>query len=230
MTQNTQAPRPSGELSLVLGVDGSGKSTLLTGLQERFGATILEPTSTPEAKAFKAANVETLVDGMFIDQRERIFLDLNRRFDKRVIAELDTGKNVATTGNGLVTLVSHGLMRVIIGERGPSEIDDAVKRWIGSDALKPNHAALVYAPDEVIRGRIQERQQAGDHIERFWAFNSPYFLSRYQETLHKVLHMLAETTVVRCVTLDSSRLTPEAMVDMYGGYSVTSQGNGLPRA
>jgi len=222
MTKNLHTPRQPGELSLVLGVDGSGKSTFLNGLSERFGMAVLEPTSTPEAKAFKAAHIETPVDGRLIDQRERIFLDLNRQFDERVGAELDTGQDVATTGNGLVTLVSHGLMRVIVGERGPKEIDDAVLRWMESDALKPDHVALVHAPDEVIRERIQERQQAGDQTERFWGFNSPYFLSRYQETWHGVLDTLAQETVIQCVTLDSSQLNPNEMIDVYSSRGVTS--------
>lgn len=207
--------KPAGELSLVLGVDGSGKSTFLDGLHRHLGVVILEPTSTPEAKAFKAANTETPVDGALIDEREKIFLELNRQFDGAVQTELDTGRKVATTGNGLVTLVSHGLMRVIVGERSTHEVDDAVKRWLESDSLKPGRITLVHAPDEVIRQRIQERQQAGDQTERFWGFNSPYFLSRYQETWHGVLDTMTQNAVAQCITLDSSQLSPTAMIDTY---------------
>ncbi len=216
MTKFQRLPGQPSELSLVLGVDGSGKSTFLNGLNEHFGVTVLELTITPEAKAFKAAHIETPVDGPFIDQRERIFLELNRQFDQRVNTELRTGHNVAATSNGLVTLVSHGLMRVIVGERNPVEISDAVGRWAESDALKPGRIALVYAPIEVIRERIRKRQQAGDETECFWGFNSPYFLSRYQDAWHEVLGILGRETLIQCVALDSSQLTPDQMISAYG--------------
>lgn len=205
----------AGQLSLVLGVDGSGKSTLLNGLNEQFGAIVLEPTSTPEVKAFKATNLDTLIDSSFIDRREKVFLDLNSQFDQSVERELIQGCNVATTGNGLVTLVSHGLMRTIVGAKGVREVEGSTERWMKSDALKPKNILLVHAPDDVIRQRIKNRQQAGDHTERFWGFNSPYFLSRYQETWREVVSKLAETTVINCVELDSSQLTPEAMIESY---------------
>lgn len=219
----TAATDTTERLSLVLGVDGSGKTTLLDGLSVQFGVVVLEPTSTPEAKAFKVSHLDTQVDGLFIDQRESIFLGLNSKFDLSVQQELTQGRNVATTGNGLVTLVSHGLMRTIVGAKGPHEVVDCTGRWMDSNALKPENLLLVHAPDEVIRQRIQGRQQAGDHTERFWGFNSPYFLSRYQEVLREVISVVAENTMIRCIELDSSQLTPQAMIDSYARLTTNSQ-------
>jgi hypothetical protein len=144
-------------------------------LSENCGAVVLVPTSTSEAKAFKAANLYTPIDVPFIDDRERIFLDLNERFDRKVQAETSADHNVATTGSRLVTIVSHMLMRVMVGEERPAAVEGAVCGWIESDALKPDSIALVYAPDEIIRRRIQQRQESGDYTERFWGFNAPSF-------------------------------------------------------
>lgn len=202
----------------MLGVDGSGKSTFLRGLKTRFNYEVLEPTSTPEARALKVANLKMPIDGDLIDQRERVFLELNHQFD-RVLSQDHAGERaIATTGSALVTLVSHGLMRVIIGEKNEGEVSESVERWVNTGAQRPDRVVLVHAQDSVIRQRILERQQAGNQSEHFWGFNSPYFLSRYQETLHHVVDLLGCRVAADCLKLDSSTQTPLAMIDAYGDH------------
>ncbi|HKR81600.1 MAG TPA: hypothetical protein VJR27_01215 [Candidatus Saccharimonadales bacterium] len=215
MNEMTNNPSERGVLSLVLGVDGSGKSTFLQGLQNRFGAKILEPTSTPEVRAFKKANLNTPIDSDFVDRREQLFLNLNRRFDGDVNSLLRQDKDVATTGNGLVTLISHALMRIVVGEKPSLEIDRAINTWLEGDMLKPDHITLVHAPDKVIMERIQDRQKQGNELERFWGFNAPYFLSRYQDTWLQATNTITQNSGIPTLQLDSSQLQTMTMLDAY---------------
>jgi thymidylate kinase len=198
---------------LVVGIDGSGKSTLLAGLNQRDGAEIKEVTSSPEARSFKRSAIERYVDSAFVSERQMIFLKLNRVFDSQVSAILDSGVRVVTTGSSLVTLVSHSLMtEIVTGTTG--RVDGSVRRWIDdSESLKPDQIILVHAPDEVIRSRIIVRQDESQSDERFWGFNAPYFLSRYQESWHGLMGMLINEGGIDCVSLDSSVLSPIEMVD-----------------
>ncbi|CAN5181037.1 hypothetical protein BH09PAT3_BH09PAT3_5840 [soil metagenome] len=203
------------ELSLVVGIDGSGKSTFLQMLETNMGAVIMEPTSSPEARAFKASNLETPVDTTFINERERIYLNLNQEFDTRLEDAIESGQRVATTGSRLVTLLSHELMRTVITDKPRTSLPDLIGTWAGDASLKPEALAFVHAPAEVIRARITARQMAGDTSEFFWGFNAPHFLWRYQDAWHEAVDTITKESDINCLKLDSSKLTPNEMLDLY---------------
>lgn len=200
---------------LVIGVDGSGKSTFLNGLEQHYGFEIAEPTSTPEARAFKARSTDLDVTPELVDEREQIYLALNSIFAWKIKERLDSGIDMAVTGNALVTRVSHALMRTIISGQD-NEVSRSITSWVDDiDSHMPDQVVLIHAPDTVIRERIMERQEGGDATEKFWGFNAPYFLSRYQETWHSVLNQLIGASDIDCLALDSSALTPDAMLQQY---------------
>jgi thymidylate kinase len=218
MTQQNHEPTlVSPEITLVMGIDGSGKSTFVNNLSQQLGFGVLEPTSSPAAKAFKAANLETFVDASFIDTREAIFLDLNREFDAEIIKTQEQTPRIATTGNSLVTLVSHAVMRHITDTRHTS-MEEIVTSWAASDSLKPTSIALIHAPISTIRNRITQRQQDGDSQEKFWGFNAPYFLDHYQEALHEVIAVveaMGSHALAPCISLNSQFMSPDEMIVAY---------------
>lgn len=202
-------------LTLVVGVDGSGKTTFLNGLARQNETRILEPSTTPEAKAFKDQHLQVVIDADLIDKREQLYLGLNREFDHRISAQQEAGYDVATSGSELITKVSHGLMRIIIRAQA-TPIDDIVRTWLSSeDSLLPDEVVFVHASDKVLRQRIERRQSRGIDGEKFWGFNSPYFLSRYQETWHQVIDTLAKEATMRCVSLDNSWQPPAMTLASY---------------
>lgn len=203
------------ELTLVLGTDGSGKSTFLHGLQDGLGYGVLEPTSSDEARTFKHANIDVPVNDAFVDDREGIFLRLNQSFDAQIAAMQESVPRIATTGNSLVTLVSHGVMRNLINARNRRPIDDIVTEWAATDSLKPANVVLVHAPQATIQQRIVARQEDGKTDERFWGFNAPYFLAGYQDGLHEAINTLAMLTTIRHQSLDSTALNPDEMIDVF---------------
>ena len=197
---------------LVLGVDGSGKSTFLQGVRS-YGYEILEPTGTPESRAFKAAHIDTPVDEDFISQRQELFLALNEQFGQTVTERLRSYGKLATTGNALVTHVSHEVMRQTI----TSKADYAGKAllWLeASSDSKPDGIILIHAPMEVIMKRIQGRQEKGDTSEKFWGFNAPLFLHAYQEAWKRTLSIL-ETHAIPILSMDSSVLSPTRMLHLF---------------
>ena len=203
------------ELTLTLGVDGSGKSTFLKGLADNLGYSVIEPTSSPEARLFKLANIDNPVDSDFVNKRENIFLRLNRDFDTQIRSIQETNSLIATTGNGFVTQVSHGVMRSIVDTNHSRSINDIVADWADSDMLKPATVVLIHAPATTIRERILARQEDGDVAERFWGFNSPHFLTLYQDGLMEAVEALGRFTSIRHYNLDSQVLTPREMLEVY---------------
>src|SRR3989344_3749127 len=157
---------------LVAGIDGSGKSTFLEqlGLLEYI---VHEPTVTPMARNFKQASLNRLLDSDFISERESLYLGLNDKFDASIRESLENGRKVATSGNTLVTLLSHTVMRAIVSDSQPEGITKSViNQWLSADCFKPEALVLVHAPESVILERILERQRSGDRAEEFWGFNS----------------------------------------------------------
>jgi single stranded DNA-binding protein len=127
--------------------------------------------------------------------------------------EKDGEKKYATTGNALVTHVSHEVMRQTIA----SKADYAGKAllWLeASSDSKPDGIILIHAPMEVIMKRIQGRQEKGDTSEKFWGFNAPLFLHAYQEAWKRTLSIL-ETHGIPILSMDSSVLSPTRMLHLF---------------
>lgn len=199
--------------TLVVGCDASGKSTLLAGIHQRYGDTIRESTRSEAGLAFKRANIDRHIDGSFIAEREAFYLDIERQ-------ERDIGRNysdIATTNATLVTRLSHDVMRRCIGLAGYDD-EEIISRWFddeeGAGTPRPDIIACTYAPFATIRARIVERQQAGMQGERFWGFNSPFFLERYQERWRRIMPALAERGI-RYATFDTVAEAPEQIIERY---------------
>lgn len=213
----TKETQIDSHLALVVGVDGSGKSTFLNHLSASHGYCVLEPTSTAEARQFKSDNLETPVDSSFIDSREELYIGLNDSFDDTIRAELDESRRVATTGARIVTQLSHAVMRDIVEDTSGNHdfVDRVVNEWLASDSLKPDVLVLVHAPTDVILGRIGARQAQGDSNEKFWGFNSPFFLYRYQDAWLELAETIQASRSISSVVLDSGEICPEKMILRY---------------
>lgn len=212
-----EASQPISHLVIVAGVDGSGKSTFLEQLAASQGYIVLEPTSTEEARRFKAETIDTLVDGNFIATREEMYLRLNDMFSETIQVELELTNRVATTGGRIVTQLSHAVMRAIV-ENAPKTtnfVDDMVDTWLEHGPRVPDALIVVHAPTDVILGRIGLRQDNGDSTEKFWGFNSPFFLHHYQESWLKFAEAVQSRNGLPCLTLDTNELTPEGMIESY---------------
>lgn len=198
---------------LVVGIDASGKSTFTDGLALRFGYTVLEPTSTPEARDFKAQTIDTPITMPLVAQREAIYAGLNDGFGQAISRILANGSPVASTGNLLVTKLSHAVMKQVVSEHAkPSDHLRPVYDWVAEPYNHPDRFCFTHAPFKAIRQRISERQQAGDALERFWGFNSIYFLGRYQDAWHEAIEIIGNETDIGCLSMDTSQLTPEEML------------------
>ncbi len=204
-----------GNYTLVVGVDGSGKSTFLDGLTTELGIESLEQTGSPEVRQFRKDNIETMIDSEFVDTRERLFENLNGDFDEIISQRLTGGYDVACAGTTLVTAVSHGVMRRIVDPQTENPVDYAIGKWQRDCRVRPSTIALIHAPKEVICARIMARQAAGDETERFWGFNSPFFLERYQEAWYEAVRYIGEKTSVQCIELDSSQLDTPQMIERF---------------
>lgn len=211
-------------LALVVGIDGSGKSTFLDQLSLHKSYAVLEPTSTPEARQFKTDNVSTLVNVPLVDERERLYTILNDTHDLLISQRLNDGGRVATSGNHIVTALSHALMRQITE---PSITDSSPEKvtydWLNSPCTKPDIFVLVHAPFGTILDRIIARQVEGDADEKFWGFNAPYFLDRYQDAWHTVLDLLKSDSQIACLDFDSSKMRPTEMIEEYDHLVLTEQ-------
>jgi thymidylate kinase len=211
----TESNHNSSKLTLVIGVDGSGKTALLNSIAQQECTIALEPTNAPEARAVKLRTLCDSMDDELIDEHEGVFMKLNKEFDRITLDHQEAGYNVATSGSVLITLVAHSLMRNIIGNQRKT-VDNVVETWLLSEELiKPDEIVFLHAPDDVIYQRIRKRQLKGRGDERFWGFNSPFFLSRYQNTWHSVIGKLAKETTVKCVCLDTSKYSREATTEAY---------------
>ncbi len=204
-----------GKLTLVIGVDGSGKSAFLKCMSQLDNIVTLEPTDTTEAKEFKQKSLNEIIDENFINQHNELFLRLNKEFDQKTFEKRNMGIDVAISGGVLITFVAHSLMRNIINKKSES-VDETVTKWVESDDfIKPDELVFLYAPDEVIIQRIKKRQLKGREEEKFWGFNSPFFLARYQEIWHTVVDKLAKEAIADCITIDTSVYSREDTFDKY---------------
>ncbi len=204
------------ELELVIGIDGSGKSTFLKGLDFHLGYHIEEPTASKQVRDFRNTHLDSEIDGEFVDRREELYLALNKNFEDYLQRQEDGEKKVATTGSALVTLLSHAAMRETINlDPDRSFTSDAVNQWIEGDFIMPASLTLIHAPFEMILERIRERQQQGDVTEKFWGFNAPLYLHRYEQSWHMALEIIEARTDLSCLTLDSSTTSPAEMIDVF---------------
>lgn len=195
---------------LIAGIDASGKSTFLINLSEQWGCLPLEPTSTDEARTFRRRNADEPVTADLIAAREQLFLGINEEHSQHITERLAAGTRVATTGNSLVTRLSHAVMRgVAVDQTNPAAV---VYDWLASGELRPEALFLTHAPFEVIRKRIMERQQTGDKLERFWAFNSLFFLDQYQDAWLGALETVGRETDIICRGIDTSRVAAADVV------------------
>lgn len=210
----TFQPPIRSNLILVLGVDGVGKSTFLNGLHDRLDFNIIEPTTTAEARDFKARNLGTVVTSEFIDQRRSLYMGISKNSDSEIL-QMTSDAKVATTGCSLVTIVSHDLMSKIVDPSLELEYEKMLLRWKATSLLLPECVVLIHAPQNVINRRIMERQQDGQTGEGFWGFNSPHFLASYQMALRNMVDVIAQNKSIACLDLDSSVLEPEEMLDHF---------------
>ena len=185
---------------LTLGIDGSGKSTFMNGLNTQLGYAVLEPTSSPEAKRFKAAHLGKPIDLAYIQERQQLFTGLNEQFDEHIREALAEG-DVAASGTTLVTNISHAVMRQIVTGREYST-EAIVNTWTESGSLQPDTVVLTYAAMDTIEDRLVERDKAGIVGEKLLGFNSLYFLARYQDALHTAVDLIDQDRPV--LRVDSS--------------------------
>jgi len=73
---------------------------------------------------------------------------------------------------------------------------------------------LTHAPFQEITRRIIDRQHAGMKDERFWGFNSPFFLERYQARWLEIAQSIAQAGLY-CVAIDTAQHTPTETLSIY---------------
>lgn len=211
------------ELLLVLGIDASGKSTFLNELSRSSDFMQLQQTTDPAIQAFKAQSVNALVDNTFVNRRESLFQENNVVFMRHVMELLISGKKIVLDGHPIVTAISHSVMRSIVTAE-PIDVRAIVETTAqSSEHIDPNLVVVTYAPADIIRDRIRLRQTY-DSTERFWGFNSPYFLNQYQDSLLETVDVLREAGM-EAMVFDTSRVRPEDMVSAVLDGSSTATSN-----
>lgn len=201
--------------TLVVGCDASGKSTFLDIVHTNYGDAVGESSRSDEAQTFKRANLSRRVDHEFVNQREALYLGLSH---KSLLAMNDRqDSNIVTTDSGLVTRLSHNVMRQIICAPSLSN-DQIIERWLGdeadADVQPPDILVLTHTEFPVIRQRIVNRQNAGDKNEKFWGFNSPFFLEAYQQRWRSMVESLGHAAF-SCLSLDTGKVSPTESIKRY---------------
>ena len=201
--------------TLVVGCDASGKFTLLNTIHQSYGDIVIESTSTDESRAFKHASLNRLVDADFISERERLYMGLAKASLEFV--RTNAIEDFVSTDGALVTRLSHAVMHRSIGGDSFTP-DDIVADWLSDEAESgvqlPDIVALTHAPFPAIVDRISIRQRGGQKDEKFWGFNSPFFLNHYQEAWKSTLPALARAGFT-CLAFDTTLHTPAEMIDEY---------------
>lgn len=200
--------------TLVVGCDASGKSTMLEGVVREHDDHLIESTATPVSRKFKLDHLSTLVDVDFIAAREALYLGLtnNTLSDDKL-----RDRSFVGTDASLVTRLSHDVMRGCIGMKQMAN-QEIIETWHEDESdlgiELPNIIVFTHAPFGSIRNRIRSRQKAGRHEEKFWGFNSPFFLESYQNRWKEMVHDLAITGFC-CVEIDTSVHSPETAMSLY---------------
>ena len=202
---------PHNELALVIGIDASGKSTFMHGLESNLGYTVLEPTASAEAKAFKSEHLGKPLTDELVLERQSLFTRLNTQFDAHITAQQEHS-NVATSGSRLVTNISHAVMRSIIGDR-PVPVAAIVSDWNESQTVRPDSVVFMHAPMDTIKARILERQERGVSGEQLLGFNSLHFLTRYQDALMQTYDALDSDLTT--LEFDSSRTSIDTAIQTF---------------
>lgn len=210
--------------TLVVGCDASGKSTFLENVAATYNDVVGESSRSEQAQLFKLNSLSRLVDGEFINEREALYLELSHQ---ALITMAALEQDVVTTDSSLVTRLSHNVMRQVIGEQSLSNTD-IIDAWLSDEILasaaQPDIFVLTHAAPSTIRGRILSRQKTGDTSEKFWGFNSPYFLDAYQERWLGLFSDLS-TASFNCLVLNTDTETPEDMLSTYDGIRTSLSSN-----
>lgn len=200
--------------TLVVGCDASGKSTFLEGVHQAWGDTYGESTSSDEAREFRRANNERVIDAEYIGLRESLYLGLSHQ---ALLAMKHQDGHVVTSDSSLVTRVSHSVMRQIISEPHANN-EEIIAKWQADEAKANIDTAGVivhtHAPFPVIRERIIARQESGDKLEHFWGFNAPFFLEAYQNRWKTVIRDLAERSYI-CLDVNTYTTSSEDSLEKY---------------
>lgn len=201
--------------TLVVGCDASGKSSLIDAISHRFGDVAFESTSTDESRNFKRHNLTSPINSELIDQREEMYMKLSRN----VLRRLSSGEkeDYLGTDSTLVTRLSHNVMRRCIGDNA-FDYSSIVQQWLADEAefnlTPPSIVVMTYAPFELILSRIQARLNRGDKDEKFWGFNSPFFLKNYQEAWLETRKYIS-LVGIRCVSFDTSIVSVDDSLQAY---------------
>lgn len=200
--------------TLIAGRDATGKSTLLQNIESHYGDLAVEVTGTEAIRAFKRASQDKLVDLQFINDREELFLDLtlSNRCDR-------SERSYATTSDPLVTLLSHAVMRSMVSSQHPFRVSECLEKWGDFLTLqhmpRPDIIALLYVDGMIADARIRERQTAGDVTEKFWGFNAPSFLSRYQQAWHETVDGMCDQNITQIVKIDTGAFDERDTLRLY---------------
>lgn len=199
---------------LVVGVDASGKSTFLSSLAEQCGYFVVEPTATPRAKVYKHQTAASLISQQLVDEREAIYLELNQQFAIR-LNESRSQTRLATTGDSLVTRLSHAVMRRVAGIDSDVLPAKCTEIWLDSNGSKPEAIVLTHAPFETIWDRLTQRQAAGAQHEEFWGFNAPFYLRAYQEEWKVAINAIRTMSDIKCFEFNTALQSPEAIMQQF---------------
>ncbi len=175
---------------------------------------IIETTSTDEARKFKTDNLSTLIDSDFINKREALYLKLATQ----ALGNADALEHsVVTTSSDLVTLVSHDTMRSLIGST-PHSDTEIIEQWLArNQKLQTKSTDIIvhtFSDFTSIHNRILERQNSGDSNEKFWGFNSPFFLNLYQERWKSITSHLSQYAI-DLVSINTSTTSIEQSMVSY---------------
>lgn len=203
--------------SLAVGCDASGKSTFIEAVHGRFGDVYAESTRSDLAVQFKEKYFGRAIDEEYVDARESLYLELSRcsLLHEQMLEE--DGRNVITSDSGLVTRISHSVMREVRFGRSTSD-DEVIGRWSEEEKMTigttPDIAVLTAPPFQVIVDRIKTRQAAGDCHEAFMGFNSLDFLEAYHARWNVVFPQLLEV-IPRLLIIDTSIISVSESLEAY---------------
>lgn len=201
----------------MVGCDASGKTTMLHKISESYGDIAIESTKSAEAIEFKRANFNRIIDMTFVDERESLYLSLGQKVMRQTKQMEMDSKSTVSSDATLVTRLSHGIMRTLIGNRAYSN-EAVITLWREDEEKQgitmPDIILLTSPPFEVIKERIIERQKSGQKYEAFEGFNSLEFLKAYYDgwlSLLPTINQIGASSII----IDTSITTPQESLEIY---------------